>query len=78
MNSKRIFGAEEAGRIASREIGLIGEAWRMSWSDFDGRWLRDQLDSIANWLDAALDGELLEECTFGTDFHTEHLEELGL
>lgn len=32
-------------------LGLLGEAWRGDWSDFDGRTLRAQLDELAGHLD---------------------------
>lgn len=35
--------------IVLREIRAFGAAWRLDWSDFDGRMLRDQLCSLAGW-----------------------------
>jgi hypothetical protein len=37
--------------IVKRELNALGQYWRNDWSDFDGRTLRDQLDTIASFLD---------------------------
>ncbi len=35
--------------VVLREMKAYGEGWRMDWSGFDGRTLRDQLNSLAAW-----------------------------
>ena len=35
--------------ILKREISALGQYYRNDWSDFDGRTLRDELDSIMEW-----------------------------
>jgi len=47
-----------------REMQAYGLGWRMFWGDFDGRTLRDQLNSLADW--ARGDGE--KDYTEGTEF----------
>ena len=36
-----------------REMRAYGAAWRIDWSHFDGRTLRDQLDDLAAWAEKA-------------------------
>ena len=58
-------------RVVLREIRAYGQAWRLDWSDFDGRQLRDPLEGVARWAERALKGEMGDppaECTDGTDF----------
>lgn len=54
--------------IVLREMCAIGTGWRLDWSGFDGRTLRNQLDSLASWAKAALENPDLLEYTEGSDF----------
>ena len=45
--------AEKVLAIVLREIRAYGLGWRMDWADFDGRTLRAQLYSLADWADGA-------------------------
>ena len=47
------FDTEAILDIVLREMRAVGAAWRMDWSDFDGRTLRDQLNDIAEWAERA-------------------------
>ena len=35
--------------IVLREMTAYGQGYRLDWSDFDGRTLRDQLNRIRDW-----------------------------
>jgi len=59
--------AEKVLQIVQREICAIGEDWRMDWSDFDGRILRDQLDAISSFIDMALKSDVDIDFTEGTE-----------
>ena len=54
----------EVIKILCREIRAYGLAWRLDWSDFDGRSLRDQLNFLASWAERN-DGS---NFTDGTEF----------
>lgn len=45
---------------ALNALSALGSAWRGDWNDFDGRTLRDQLDSWQALMRRALAGEMLE------------------
>lgn len=45
-------------KIVLREMTAYGRGWRMNWSWFDGRYLRDQLDSLEAWAQRALEPEV--------------------
>lgn len=51
-----------------REMTAYGDGWRADWSDFDGRTLRAQLESLEEWATEALDGETESDYTRGTEF----------
>ena len=51
-------------KIVLREMKAIGEGWRMDWSDFDGRTLRDQLNNLAEWAETGDDPDY----TSGSEF----------
>lgn len=53
--------------IVLREMTAIGQGWRLDWSDFDGRTLRDQLNSLASWAE-----EGKGDYTEGTEFIEEN------
>ncbi len=55
---------EQRLEIALREALLVAHAWRISWCDFDGRWLRDQMTMIADFVREGKD----DDCTVGQDF----------
>lgn len=40
---------EEILAIVLREMVAYGQGWRQDWSDFDGRTLHNQLNSLASW-----------------------------
>lgn len=46
-------------------LQLLGTAYRMDWSDFDGRTLRDQLNDLAGYLTGEEKGFDLEAWAFG-------------
>ena len=54
--------------VVLREMRAYGTGWRINWVDFDGRSLRFQLDSIAEWAEKAKSGEIDKEYTSGSDF----------
>lgn len=58
-----MFTPEEILAVVLREMVAVGTGWRMDWSDFDGRTLRDQLDMIAEWAEKARKGQVREEHT---------------
>jgi len=45
-----------------------GYGWRGDWSDFDGRFLRDQLNELADWAEMALDSKEVLDYEKGTKF----------
>lgn len=55
--------------IVLREMNAYGQAWRLDWSDFDGRQLRSQLEGISAWATCAIadDAEHLDYKA-GTEF----------
>lgn len=63
--------AEDVLKIVLREMVAYGYAWRNDWSDFDGRWLRNQLDGIEEWAANALASKEDSDYTDGTDFYKE-------
>jgi hypothetical protein len=71
MDTKKVLD------IVLREMNAYGQAWRLDWSDFDGRSLRGQLSSIATWADEAvmIDGDC--DYTSGTEFLAEMTESVG-
>ena len=60
--------------VVLREMQAIGSGWRNNWSEFDGRWLRDQLDAIAVWAWKAREDPSTPEYTAGTEFYKEQCE----
>ena len=60
--------AEKVLKIVNREMCAYGDGWRADWSDFDGRTLRSQLDSVASWSVKALASEVDIDLTSGTEF----------
>jgi len=55
--------------IVLREMQAYGQGWRLDWSSFDGRTLRGQLGSLADWAHHALEGTTKgREYTAGSDF----------
>lgn len=50
--------------ILCREVDAIGVGWRMDWSEFDGRQLMRQLQSLTEW---AL-SDNIDDITEGTEF----------
>lgn len=52
--------SDEILTIVLREMKAVGTAWRLDWSDFDGRTLRDQLDSLAAWAERAASTDVPE------------------
>ena len=66
------MNAEDILTVVLREMTATGKAWRLDWSDFDGRTLRAQLNALANWAEDRLrnpnhEGEFAE----GTEFLAE-------
>ena len=59
---------EKVLEILRREMVAIGWAWRGNWGDFDGRTLRNQLNSLDDWAKKALLSETDITCQEGTDF----------
>ena len=59
---------ERALQIVVRELRCYGSGWRADWSHFDGRTLRDQLDSLAIWAVEYAAGERDDEYTDGSKF----------
>ena len=59
--------------IVIREMTAIGQGWRLDWSDFDGRGLRDQLDSLASFAWEALKSDIDIDYNKGTIFLEETL-----
>ena len=59
---------EEVLKVVLREMCAYGEAWRLDWSDFDGRQLLRQLDSLAEWAERALSDPTVGEYSDGTLF----------
>ena len=57
---------EKVLEIVLREMTAYGAAYRLDWSDFDGRTLRNQLARLADWAEMALRNELDNEYTLGT------------
>lgn len=53
--------------VVLREMMAYAAGWRLDWSDFDGRTLRDQLSDLATWAEKALVEEV-EEFQCGTHF----------
>lgn len=52
-----------------REMRAYGAGWRMDWSGFDGRTLRDQLGGLADWAEAMLkDNAEWQDYNEGTEF----------
>ena len=43
--------------IVLREMTAIGTFYRNDWSDFDGRTLRNKMDSLSEWATLALKSE---------------------
>lgn len=60
--------------IVLREMTFYGQAYRMSWAEFDGRTLRSQLNSIEAW---AKDPDRDPNFCEGSDFYNDMLEDLG-
>lgn len=48
---------EQVLEITLREMKAFGMGWRMNWSEFDGRYLRAQLNTLAEWAERAARGE---------------------
>ncbi len=64
----RKMETEKILAIVLREMTAYGYGWRLDWNDFDGRTLRNQLNSLNAWATDALDGETDDEYTDGTRF----------
>jgi hypothetical protein len=63
--------ASDVLKIVLREMTAYGTGWRCNWSDFDGRTLRNQLDSLAEWAESALRSERPVDFTRGTEHYRE-------
>ncbi len=61
---------KEIIEILCREMRAYGNAWRMDWSDFDGRQLLSQLGSLAIWAENSLKLEEGDDFNYvdGTEF----------
>jgi len=49
--------------VMGRELRALGQRYRNDWSDFDGRTLRSELDSLVMWSTQAMSGQTEEEFT---------------
>ena len=61
-------------KIVLREMTAYGRGWRNDWSWFDGRILRNQLNSLNDWANRALEPEVAigdKDYTEGTTFEKE-------
>ena len=65
------MNSDEVLRIVLREMCEYGSGWRLDWSSFDGRYLRDQLDELALWAERALKSDEILNYDAGTKFHQE-------
>ena len=54
--------------IVLREMKAYGRGWRNDWSEFDGRYLRNQLNELALWAVDTLAGENDKEFIGGSVF----------
>ena len=61
----------EVLKIVLREMTAYGQAYRIDWSEFDGRSLRNELNAIEQWARDALDYADMPEYTKGTEFLAE-------
>ena len=66
---------EKVLEIVRREMTAIGTGWRMDWSDFDGRTLRSQLDSLDSFAEKALESEIEIDYTEGKSFLAERAQQ---
>ncbi len=64
--------AIEVLKVVLREMTAIGTGWRMNWSDFDGRTLRDQLNALESWAVDALSSQQITDYQEGTRFRDEN------
>lgn len=60
--------AKEVLNVVLREMCAYGEGWRNDWSNFDGRYLRRQLNALAGWAEKALASEEVSNYTVGSEF----------
>ena len=60
--------AKEVLEIVLREVDHYGDAYRTSWSDFDGRTLRYQLDGLIKFAHTALSSSEKIEFSKGAEF----------
>lgn len=65
------MNAGQVLQITLREMQAIGRGWRADWNGFDGRTLRDQLDSLADWARGALADNYEGDYMKGTEFYKE-------
>ena len=71
MKNEKTDVCREVLLVVLREMEAFGNGWRMDWSEFDGRTLRNQLDSLSKWAYQRLQGEDLPEFKRGSEFYNE-------
>ncbi|MGH7164994.1 MAG: hypothetical protein ACREIS_05650 [Nitrospiraceae bacterium] len=59
---------EKILEIVRREMVAYAHGWRLSWDDFDGRTLRDQLELLDRWASDALVDQAAPDFRGGTEF----------
>ena len=57
--------------VVLREMTAYGRGWRKNWSGFDGRTLKHQLNSIAEWAQEAIRTREESNFTGGTEMEQE-------
>ena len=65
------LSTERVLEITLREMQAIGQAWRLDWSDFDGRVLRNQLNDLSDWAEKAARDDTRSEYIAGSEFLSE-------
>ena len=67
MDTKKVLD------IVIREMGAYTQAWRLDWSDFDGRYLSKQMSELADWAKEAEASAEDSDYTGGSDFLSRHI-----